>query len=59
MTVDLRPALVGFGAAALGTIAVGLFRGLPLQSVLPLAALVGVLFAVGNIFIERRRERRQ
>jgi hypothetical protein len=57
MTVDLKPAIVGFLAAALGTIAVGLFRGIPLQSLLPLAAVVGVLFAAGNIFIEHRRQR--
>jgi hypothetical protein len=57
MTVDLKLALVGFLAAALGTIAVGLFRGIPLQSLLPLAAVVGVLFAAGNIFIEHRRQR--
>ncbi|WP_255195591.1 hypothetical protein [Halorarius litoreus] len=59
MSVDLRPALIGFAAAALGTLAVGLIRGVPLQSLLPLAALVGVLFAVGNIFVERRRQQRQ
>lgn len=59
MTVDLRPALVGFAAAALGTVAVGLFRGIPLESLLLLAAVVGVLFAAGNIFIERRRGRDQ
>lgn len=57
MTVDLRLALVGFLAAALGTVAVGLFRGLPLRSVLPLAAVVGVLFAFGNVFVEHRRQR--
>lgn len=57
MTVDTRSALVGFVAAALGTVAVGLFRGIPLRSLLPLAVVVGVLFAFGNVFIEHRRHR--
>lgn len=57
MTAELRPALVGFAAAALGTVVVGVAQGMPLRAVLPLAALVGVLFAAGNIFIERRRQR--
>ncbi|WP_255149230.1 hypothetical protein [Halorarius halobius] len=57
MTVDLRPAFIGFVAAALGTLAVGLVQGMPLAALLPLAALVGVLFAAGNLFIEHRRSR--
>lgn len=57
MTVDLKPAFVGFVAAALGTVVVGLAQGLGLRAVLPLAAVLGVLFAAGNLFIEHRRGR--
>lgn len=50
-----RIATVSFGAAALGTVIVGTLRGLPLRSSLPLAAVVGVLFAAGNLVLARRR----
>lgn len=50
------PALVGFGSAALGTLVVGWLQGVPFSSLLPLALVVGALFAVGNVLVDLRRD---
>lgn len=55
MTDTPQIAAVGFAAAALGTLLVGWSSGTSLASLLPLALLVGALFALGNVLVEWRR----